>query len=209
VHDGLERAGRRTVGGGFSGRTGWNLHSATLQYGQIFKRKSVMIFRNEDSQKRLALFFVFGLGALVVVSVLVFGVYKQASFEQAQSAASPAAAPNTAQAASDAASIKVEQGVVKFYFASGKSELAAGASQALADLVKGAQAGRKLSISGFHDANGNPAFNVELAKKRALAVRNVLKAAGVAEGQIEIKKPEPVSSSGSDAEARRVEISLQ
>jgi outer membrane protein OmpA-like peptidoglycan-associated protein len=179
-----------------------------------------MFSQDDDSQQRVALFLVFGLVALVVASVLVFGVNKVRSF--ASNASAPAAlvagpavtesspAPSSvAQAASDAASVKVEQGVVKFYFASGKADLAAGASEALVDVVKGAQAGRKLVISGFHDATGNAAPNAELAKQRALAVRDALMAAGVAEGQIELKKPEQITGSGSDAEARRVEISLQ
>ncbi|MFZ2295941.1 MAG: OmpA family protein [Polaromonas sp.] len=181
-----------------------------------------MFSQDDDSQQRVALFLVFGLVALVVASVLVFGVYKRGSFVKAGGAAAPAAqvtapaspvsssAPaSVAQAASDAASVKVEQGVVKFYFASGKADLAAGASEALVDVVKGAQAGRKLVISGFHDATGDAAQNAELAKRRALAVRDALKAAGVADAQIELKKPEQVTGSGSDAEARRVEISLQ
>ncbi len=98
---------------------------------------------------------------------------------------------------------------MKFYFASGKAELAAGAGDALADVVKGARAGRKLLISGFHDATGDAARNAELAKQRALAVRDALKAAGVAEQQIELKKPEQMAASGSNAEARRVEVSIQ
>ena len=179
-----------------------------------------MFSQSDDSQQRVALFLVFGLVALVVASVLVFGVHKVQSFAKTETSAAPAAlvagqvvaAPATvsmAQAAADAASVKVEQGVVKFYFASGKADLAAGASEALADVVKGAQAGRKLAISGFHDATGNAAQNAELAGQRALAVRDALMAAGVAEGQIELKRPEQVTSMGSDAEARRVEISLQ
>ena len=181
-----------------------------------------MFSQDDDSQQRVALFLVFGLVALVVASVLFFGVHKVKSFaktgsdaapaalvaEQAGPASSPASS-SLEQAASDAASVKVEQGVVKFYFASGKADLAAGASEALADVVKGAQAGRKLVISGFHDATGNAAQNAELAKQRALVVRDALMAAGVAEGQIDLKKPEQVTGSGSDAEARRVEISLQ
>ena len=79
----------------------------------------------------------------------------------------------------------------------------------LADLVKGAKTSGKAVISGFHDATGNPAQNAELAKQRALVVRDALMAAGLAESQIELKKPEQVVGSGSDAEARRVEISLQ
>ena len=179
-----------------------------------------MFSQDDDSQQRVALFLVFGLIAIIVASVLVFGVKhrgaspKTASAPAAVVAGTPGAATlpatsSVAQAASDAASVKVEQGVVKFYFASGKADLATGAREALTDVVKGAQAGRKLVISGFHDATGNAAQNAELAKQRALAVRSALTAAGVAEGQIELKKPEQITGSGPDAAARRVEISLQ
>lgn len=179
-----------------------------------------MFSQDDDSQQRVALFLVFGLVAIVVASMLVFGVFKVRSFGRAAAPAAPVAlvagpvvaAPatvSTAQAASDAASVKVEQGVVKFYFASGKADLAAGANEALADVVAGAKAGRKVAISGFHDATGDAAQNAELAKQRALVVRDALTAAGVDEAQIELKKPEQVTTTGSDAEARRVEISLQ
>lgn len=124
------------------------------------------------------------------------------------SAAAPATAPS-AQAVSDAASITVEYGVVKFYFASGKADLAPGAGAALVDVVRAARSGKKVVISGFHDPKGNAAVNAELARQRALAVRDALTAAGVADSQITLQKPEQVAGSGSDAEARRVEITLQ
>ena len=179
-----------------------------------------MFSQDNDSQQRVALFLVFGLVAIVVSSVVVFGAnHRSASTRFAAAAdntvsgtanvAVPPVASGTALAASDAASIKVEQGVVKFYFASGKADLAGGASEALLDVAKGAQAGRKVAISGFHDATGNASQNAELARQRALAVRNALMAAGLAESQIELNKPEQITSTGSDAEARRVEISLQ
>lgn len=117
-------------------------------------------------------------------------------------------ASQASQAAADAASVKVELGVVRFYFASGSADLAAGAVDAMADLVKAAKGGRTLVIAGFHDATGDAARNAALAKQRAMAVREALKAAGVPERQIELKKPEQLAG-GSDAEARRVEISLQ
>lgn len=179
-----------------------------------------MFSQHDDSQQRVALFFIFGLVALVVISVIGLGVHKRGSAAKVVGTAASViiatqpvltqdGPPGDAQAASDAASVKVEQGVVKFYFASGKADLAAGASEALIDVVKGAQAGHKLLISGFHDATGDAVQNAELAKQRALAVRDALKAAGVPETQIELKKPEQVTGSGSDAEARRVEISLE
>ena len=163
---------------------------------------------------------VFAVVALVVASVVGASVYNQGkkpaapatSVAQVPAAVLPvsgAAAAETAQNAIDAASVTVENGVVKFYFASGKSDLAAGANDALADVIKRAKEGKKLVISGYHDATGSAAKNAELAKQRAFAVRAALKASGVTDDKIELKKPEELKATGSDAQARRVEVALQ
>ena len=113
------------------------------------------------------------------------------------------------QAGADEASVKVVDGVVRFYFASGKAELASGAKEALADAVAAAKAGKKLVLSGFHDSTGDPARNAELAKQRAFAVRDALIAEGVAEGSIDLQKPEAMpNTQGNDPEARRVEVKI-
>lgn len=122
-------------------------------------------------------------------------------------AAAPAAESAPAAPAADAAAVHVDAGVVKLYFAVGKADVAAEADQALADIVAGAQAGKKVVVSGFVDSTGNAARNEELAKQRAFAVRDKLKALGVAEDAIELKKPEAIDA-GADAKARRVEVSL-
>ena len=124
-------------------------------------------------------------------------------------AVSATAAAALPAAAADAASFKVEGGVVKFYFASAKAELASGANDALAEVAKGVAAGKKAVVSGYTDASGDAAKNEELAKQRAFAVRDALKAAGVAEDKIELKKPETITAGGATAEARRVEVALQ
>ena len=103
------------------------------------------------------------------------------------------------------------EGVVKFYFATGKADLAEGAKEALADIVRGVAAGKTAAISGFHDATGNAAFNAELAKKRALSVKAALLELGVGEDKITLHKPEAAEAdagSGSNAQARRVEVRL-
>ena len=173
--------------------------------------------QDNDGQQNMALGIVFSLVVLVVASVIGLGVFKGhramatptgAPIASSQPAVTAAAA-GAAQTASDAASVTVENGVVKFYFASGKADLAAGASEALADLVKGTQGGRTLVISGFHDDTGNAAQNAELAKQRAFAVQQSLKASGVNESQIKLSKPEQTTGAGSKAEARRVEVALQ
>lgn len=151
---------------------------------------------------------------LVAVIVLVtgfavgLGIHKTRGGTPTTQMAAPAAAPAVAAATSDDASVVVENGVVKFYFASGKADLAAGALVALGDAIAAAKAGKRLVLSGFHDATGDPAFNAELAKQRALAVRDALVGAGVAETSMELKKPEQTTGTGNDAEARRVEVMI-
>ena len=86
---------------------------------------------------------------------------------------------------------------------------ASGANEALGAIAKAVGEGKKAVISGFHDETGDMAKNEELAKQRAFAVRDALKALGVGEDKIELKKPELMSGSGSNAEARRVDVSVQ
>ena len=167
---------------------------------------------DDDSQQRFALGFLFALIALVVSTILGVVVFKRGI---AHAPKAPAAAVVNAGGAAgagvvieDVASVVVEGGVVKFYFATAKAELAAGANEALADVVKGVAEGKKAVISGFHDATGDAALNAELAKQRAVAVRDALKVLGVAEDKVELKKPEVTQGSGSNAEARRVEVVL-
>ena len=69
--------------------------------------------------------------------------------------------------------------------------------------------GQKAVVSGYHDATGDPVANAELAKQRAMKVRDTLVSLSVPEDKIEMKKPEQMVGSGSDAEARRVELVLQ
>jgi outer membrane protein OmpA-like peptidoglycan-associated protein len=128
-----------------------------------------------------------------------------AGSEAAGSAASGAASPAVS---ADEASIVMENGVVKFYFASGKADLAPGALAALGDAIAAAKGGKRLVLSGFHDATGSAALNAELAKKRAMAVHDALLGAGVPESSMELKKPEETTGTGSAAEARRVEVTI-
>ncbi len=144
---------------------------------------------------------IINIVALLIVPLLPVG--------SATTAAAHAPAPAAAVAMTDGASFRVENGVVKFYFATAKADLAGGAESALADVAKGVAAGKKAIVSGYTDATGDPAKNAELAKQRAMAVSAALKAAGIADDKIELKKPEILTGSGNNAEARRVEVALQ
>ena len=160
------------------------------------------------------------LGALlaviaVVVAIVAFvGIYSLKPAKVAPPAAAAVvpvagAAVAVAQGLAEAASVTVVDGVVKFYFASGKSEVAEGGNEALATVVSAVAGGKRAVISGFHDATGDPAKNAELAKQRAFKVRDALTALGVSADKIELKKPKQMLASGTDGKARRVEVMVQ
>ena len=174
---------------------------------------------DDDSQERIVLPLVIGVAMFVIVGVLgLVSFNKKPVAAVAKPVAAHAAAPAataavTAPAAvlnlkDDESQVVVENGVVKFYFASGKAEVAKGANEALAEVVKGIKAGQKATISGFHDTTGNAVLNAELSKKRAFAVRDALLALGVTEDKLELVKPADSQGSGAAAEARRVEVTL-
>ena len=109
----------------------------------------------------------------------------------------------------DGASVNVgPNGVVNFYFATGSADLAPGAAEALAAVIKGVQGSRKAVISGYHDTTGDAAINEQLAKKRAEMVRDVLTGLGVPAAKVDLRKPAETAGSGNDVEARRVEVKL-
>ena len=68
----------------------------------------------------------------------------------------------------------------------------------------------RAELSGFADPTGDAAKNLELAKQRAITVRDALVAAGVPTERVDLVKPqEVVVGSGSDVDARRVDIVLR
>ena len=159
------------------------------------------MFSSDDDNQGLVLGVVFGVIALVIALVIGISIYTR---NLVPAAKAPAVAVVVVE---EVATVKVENGVVKFYFVIGKADVAPEAAQAL--VVKAVAAGKMAVISGFHDASGDPQKNAELAKQRALAVRAVLVTQGVAEDKVELKKPEQALASGPAAEARRVEVTLK
>ena len=174
---------------------------------------------DDDDQQRFALGLVFTLVAVVVASVVGFAAYRStgqpaagadaaAAIAVAPAPAEPAALAPAAVVLTEQAAVRIDGNVVKFFFATGKTDVAAGAHDALADVVEGAKTGKRVEISGFHDATGDAAVNADLAKRRAQAVRDALLGLGVEEATIELAKPAQTLASGSNDEARRVEVVL-
>lgn len=173
------------------------------------------MFSQDDESTGVALGVVFALIFLVISMVIGVALYQKNKTAKMAKAAVVATAPVAAatalavpQAASaDEASVKVENGVVKFYFAPGKVELAQDAAKALADILAAAKTGKKVGISGYVDPSGDPQKNAELAKLRAFAVRDLLAVSGVPADQIVLVRPNDINAGAtSAAEGRRVEV---
>lgn len=160
-----------------------------------------MFSSDDDTDHGVVLAILFGVVAAIIGLVIGLGIYK--THHIPKSGAAPAAVEVVE---TDGASVKVVDGIVKFYFATAKADIAAGANEALVEVVKLGAAGKSVRVSGFHDATGDLAKNQELAKQRAIAVRDTLVTLGVAGDKIELVKPEAMTGTGSDAEARRVEV---
>ena len=142
------------------------------------------------------------VGALFGFFVLVFGISLWKS--------SPApVAPSMPTTGAEIA--PVGEALAKVYFALGQAALndadKAVVSQTMAALALNPNA--IVLLSGFHDTSGDPARNAELAKGRAIAVRDALVAGGVAADRVKFRKPESTVGPGSAEEGRRVEIRVQ
>lgn len=168
-----------------------------------------MSSQDDEPEFRVMAFVLMVAVVLAIGLAVAFGIQKsRGTGSHSVAATAPATTAAVAAPVGDDASVVVENGVVKFYFASGKADLAPGALDALADAIRAAKSGKRLTLSGFHDATGDPAFNAELAKQRAMVVRDALVGAGVAETAMELRKPEQTTGTGANAEARRVEVMI-
>ena len=123
-----------------------------------------------------------------------------------------AAAPAPAVAVAPAPTVTPAAGrPVRLHFETGSAALSSENQKIVAAVAQRMKEtpDLKVDVSGFADKTGNAEQNLELARQRATTVRDALKAAGIAEDRMNLKKPEQVILGvGQDAEGRRVEISV-
>ena len=161
---------------------------------------------DRDDSRKVGLWVVFSSVAVLLLGVLGFAVVRTMKGP---------AAPAAQTAAADVADVLVDYttttaALATAYFESGSAALQADADPALAETVKAlaADPAKRVLLSGYHDATGDPALNAELAKQRAKAVRAALLVAGIPLNQVLLRKPESATGTGTEREARRVEIRL-
>jgi len=96
---------------------------------------------------------------------------------------------------------------VSVYFASGSATLDDAAKTVVRKKAAEVMAiGTAITITGYADKTGKAGNNVDLARKRATAVRDALVQLGVHADRIRLSPPADVTGSGSDDQARRVDI---
>ena len=96
---------------------------------------------------------------------------------------------------------------VSIYFPRGQATLDTDAKRALRiSAAAYVGIGTEIVVTGYADKTGNPAANAELAKKRAIAVRDELVHLGVEQRRIRLAPPASVTGSDADDQARRVDL---
>ncbi len=153
---------------------------------------------------------IINIVALLLVPVLGSGLFGT-DLAPHGNAAAPAAGAVTGAVTAPAASASARPDTAALYFASASTALPADAQSRVDALIGYARqhADARLEVSGFHDASGDPARNAELAKERALAVRQLLISGGLPDSQIVLNKPVEMTGGADDQQARRVEIKVQ
>ena len=159
--------------------------------------------QQDDDNQNLVLGILFGIIALVIGLVIGLGVYVTGQ--------NRAPAPVAAVVAEEPEIAEVGEPLVKFYFESGKAELPAGAPDELAKVIAklNEDPSKLVLLSGYHDETGGAAVNAEVAKARAVAVKDALVAAGLAADKVKMRKPAITLGGADAAEARRVEVRVQ
>lgn len=159
--------------------------------------------QEDDDNQNLVLGILFGIIALVVGLVIGLSVYVTGQ--------NRAPAPVAAVVAEEPEIAEVGEPLVKFYFESGKAELPAGAAEELAKVIAklNEDPSKLVLLSGYHDETGGAAVNAEVAKDRAVAVKDALVAAGLAADKVKMRKPAVTLGGADPAEARHVEVRVQ
>jgi len=157
------------------------------------------VFEEEDRETGYAVFIAVTLAIVVSLFAIAVAIGNVIGQADSKPASPRATAPSVVRV------------LGKVYFEVGKADLPEDAPMLLRPAIRTVRAveGSKLVISGYHDASGDAAANAELAKRRALAVRDMLIAAGVSEQRIELARPVVTMGGADDAEARRVEVTLR
>ncbi len=170
------------------------------------------MFDPEDDATRFGVVTALGITLLVLFG-LIGGLILRHIGDKAPAAATAAAPAIGVTTVTEVILIDVPLSgdlVSTLYFETGSAALPANhdAEVQKARAALDAAPGKRLVVSGFHDATGSAARNAELARDRAVAVGHALVAAGIEPARVAFRKPGLTTGDGPPEEARRVEIRI-
>jgi outer membrane protein OmpA-like peptidoglycan-associated protein len=133
---------------------------------------------------------------------------RDADVEGTVAAVEPAPAPEPLAAMPAAAEPAAMTQRAVVYFDVDEATLPAHGVQSLSAVVDYLKAnpGATATVSGYHDPTGDQAANEAIARSRAEAVRDSLVTSGIEESRIDMQKPVVTEGSGTEEQARRVEV---
>lgn len=146
----------------------------------------------------------------IAAGIAVFGVLFFVS-RTAEHQEAPDGAVQIAEVPGDSERLRVATAdSAQVYFERGDASIDAEDRQRIANVASTARdTERPVAITGYTDRTGDQGQNLELAKDRAQAVRQALVSEGVSEDRIVMDPPRSVTGSGTDEEARRVDIDMR
>ncbi|HEY6642528.1 OmpA family protein [Povalibacter sp.] len=123
----------------------------------------------------------------------------------------PGGAVQVAEVPADSGRLRVAAAdSAKVYFETGDTRIDQEDRQRIAEVASSARdSERAVGITGYTDQSGDRNRNLELGKNRAQAVRQALVSEGVSADRIVMDPPRSVTGSGTDEEARRVDIDMR
>lgn len=123
----------------------------------------------------------------------------------------PMEAPTLAPAAivlNETTTVRQDGSVLKFFFATGTTELPKDSTAALLPFVQAASTGQFLRIRGYHYDRGDLQKQTKLMQARMQAVRHALLARGVPARLVEVAALVQTPAAAGNEEASRVEVLL-
>ena len=157
------------------------------------------MFEEDDRETGYAVFLAITLAIVVSLFVIAIGI---GSVIGEAGRRPPSAAFQTPS---------VVRVIARVHFEPGKADAPEDSPMLLRPAIRAAKAApnSRLVVSSYHDASGDAAANTELARRRALAVRDALMAAGISEKRIELARPGVTMGVADPQQALRVDITLR
>jgi outer membrane protein OmpA-like peptidoglycan-associated protein len=168
------------------------------------------MYDEQDREQQNIVGWVVGVAAFIAVAIsLWIGLMGAFQDQKSSASATPGSVSSPATSSGPSTAVVGNLETVSLYFDVNKTMPPSDAAAKLDGLINYGRANQnaKIAISGYADKTGDPEKNAQLAKERALAVKNQLISAGMPEDRIMMQRPKEITADkADDRESRRVDV---